>query len=126
MDPVSGQCNCDSGFVNKISNEKKVKNISIMVNLRIFSSKIQTVRILEEISQHVLGVKNWPEKIAKRNSKFKSRISTQKIGNFEKNYFVIKISIFRLWAKAFGKKNFRNSLFFDLLGIRSEINQYLG
>ena len=24
MDPVSGQCNCDSGFVNKISNEKKV------------------------------------------------------------------------------------------------------
>ena len=25
MDPVSGQCNCDSGFVNKISNEKKVR-----------------------------------------------------------------------------------------------------
>ena len=38
-----------------------------MVDLRIFSSKIQTVRILGEISQHVLGVENWPEK---RNLEF--------------------------------------------------------
>ena len=133
MDPVSGQCNCDSGFVNKISNEKKVKNISIMVNLRIFSSKIQTVRILEEISQHVLGVENWPEKrnfeffahaifkkLLKRNS---FRYQTEKNEIFGKKYlFIQNQGNFQKHGKRLFFKNLNFTNFF--LEINSEINKF--